>query len=30
MKVQLSQIEDFESAPSRMKIQWTERKNGNR
>ena len=27
MKVQLSQIEDFESAPSRMKIQWKERKN---
>lgn len=30
MKVQLSQIEDFESAPSRMKIQWKERKNGRR
>lgn len=30
MKVQLSQIEDFESAPSRMKIQWKERKNGKR
>ena len=28
MKVQLSQIEDFESAPSRIKIQWKERKNG--
>lgn len=27
MKVQLSQIEDFESAPSRIKIQWKERKN---
>lgn len=24
MKVQLSQIEDFESAPSRIKIQWKE------
>lgn len=30
MKVQLSQIEDFESAPSRIKIQWKERKNGRR
>lgn len=30
MKVQLSQIEDFESAPSRSKIQWKERKNGRR
>lgn len=30
MKVQLSQIEDFESVPSRMKIQWKERKNGRR
>jgi hypothetical protein len=30
MKVQLSQIEDFESTPSRMKIQWKERKNGRR
>ncbi|MEE0998777.1 MAG: hypothetical protein UIH41_03820 [Treponemataceae bacterium] len=30
MKVQLSQIEDFESSPSRMKIQWKERKNGRR
>lgn len=30
MKVQLSQIEDFESAPSRIKIQWKERKNGSR
>lgn len=30
MKVQLSKIEDFESAPSRMKIQWKERKNGRR
>ena len=27
MKVQLSQIDDFESAPSRIKIQWKERKN---
>lgn len=27
MKVQLSQIEDFESAPSRIKMQWKERKN---
>jgi hypothetical protein len=30
MKVQLSKIEDFESVPTRMKIQWKERKNGNR
>ena len=30
MKVQLSQIEDFESTPSRIKIQWKERKNGRR
>ena len=30
MKVQLSQIEDFESTPSRSKIQWKERKNGRR
>lgn len=30
MKVQLSQMEDFESAPSRIKIQWKERKNGRR
>ena len=30
MKVQLSQIEDFESAPSRIKIQWKDRKNGRR
>lgn len=30
MKVQLSQIEDFENTPSRMKIQWKERKNGRR
>lgn len=30
MKVQLSQLEDFESAPSRIKIQWKERKNGRR
>lgn len=27
MKVQLSQIEDFENTPSRIKIQWKERKN---
>lgn len=30
MKVQLSKIEDFESVPTRMKIQWKERKNGRR